>query len=451
MKIEKVDYASLNSWAAQYLFEIKRHHSSKYSYVPLRWLLHRSRELITIQPNKKYKQVTIRTNFQGACVRMQKYGFEINTKKQYVIREGQLLVSKIDARNGAFALVSKELSGAIITANFWAYVVEESLVRPSFLIALMSLPEFLEFADKASNGSTGRHYLQENSFLDFAVPLPSLVEQDSMLHQYEEVLNQWTVVTRQKTLHEKNTWMHVKRKLGIESLQEMQKKTSLCSNVISFSEMQNWDVNVMNYMQKFNSVIYPTYTLNEHLNCVSLLQKGQRPRYTSLSSAKMINQKCVRMGYVDMKYAKSIDDDWSLSINGNNKTRLGDILICSTGNGTLGRAALVDSRSEGFLVDSHVLLLRLYKNQIAPVLLCYLINSQYGQKQIERLKTARTTNQTELGVTNLLKMKFPFPPIKIQNQLSAYILKRVQGMEVGHSFSVQLKKAVNLLEQLIYD
>lgn len=450
MKIEKIDYSSLNNWAAQYLFESQKQHTFRFDYVPLRLLLHRSREIISLQPNKMYKQVTVRTNFMGASLRTQRYGADIRTKKQYVVRDGQLIVSKIDARNGAFALIPKNLSGAIITANFWAYIVDESKIRPSFLLALMSMRSFLDFAEKSSNGSTGRHYLQEDTFLDFIVPLPTLAEQDSILSQYYQIIDKWETAKRQQALHEKRTWIYVQKKLGIDNPQDEQMKR-VQPKVVNFSEMQNWDVNVMNFFQKFNSKMFDTHTLSERINGLLLLQRGQSPRYASPSSARMINQKCVRNGYVDFKYAKEVDYEWSLSVDNNLKTKRGDILICSTGNGTLGRAALIDSNSEGFLFDSHVLLLRLDDSQVSPILFCYLINSPYGQKQMERLKTARTTNQTELGVTNLLKVRFPFPAIKIQNHLAAYIKKNILGKEEECSFSVQLTKAATLLEQLIYD
>ena len=125
-------------------------------------------------------------------------------------------------------------------------------------------------------------------------------------------------------------------------------------------------------------------------------------------------------------------------------------MICSTGNGTLGRAALIDTSTEGQLYDSHVILLRLDKKKLSPVLLCYLINSEYGQKQIERLKTARTTNQTELGIGNLLRVRFPFPKMVIQQRLANYIKKR-EVKETGTNERINsVYEASKLLDSLIY-
>lgn len=212
MKIEKITYSSLNSWAAQYLIDRIEKQPAYYPYISLRQLIQRSKEKIKLDPNTQYKQVTIRTNFMGASLRSIKLGTEIKTKTQYVIQEGQLLVSKIDARNGACAIVPNELAGAIVTTNFWAFYVDESVVRSNYILAFLSTKSFLDFAEKTSNGSTGRHYLQENIFLDFSIPLPSLNEQDSILKQYYDIIDKWKTNKTQISLQKRNIWYYVQKK-----------------------------------------------------------------------------------------------------------------------------------------------------------------------------------------------------------------------------------------------
>lgn len=449
MKIEKITYSSLNSWAAQYLIDRIEKQPAYYPYISLRQLIQRSKEKIKLDPNTQYKQVTIRTNFMGASLRSIKLGTEIKTKTQYVIQEGQLLVSKIDARNGACAIVPSELAGAIVTTNFWAFYVDESVVRSNYILAFLSTKSFLDFAEKTSNGSTGRHYLQENIFLDFSIPLPSLNEQDSILKQYYDIIDKWKTNKTQISLQKRNIWYYVQKKIGIEN--HIFKYRDFCSEpiVYHFSDMQSWNVNDMNFFQKFNSYLYPTSTLTEQMSNIKLLQKGKNPKYLSHSPSKIINQKCVREGYVDIQFAKGVDPEWVSKYPEKILTKKGDILICSTGNGTIGRAALIDSDCEGLLYDSHVILLRLDEKLISPIFLCYLINSTYVQEQVDYLKTARTTNQTELGITNLLKIKIPLPPIKKQNLLTIKI-KKTNSNFVEYSFAEQIMQAAQLLETLLY-
>ncbi len=75
---------------------------------------------------------------------------------------------------------------------------------------------------------------------------------------------------------------------------------------------------------------------------------------------------------------------------------------------------MVGKASTGLLYDSHVLLLRINPQRLNPFYLSFLINSKYGQHQIENLKSGKTTHQTELGLGNLSKMSIPLPTISEQ-------------------------------------
>jgi restriction endonuclease S subunit len=75
------------------------------------------------------------------------------------------------------------------------------------------------------------------------------------------------------------------------------------------------------------------------------------------------------------------------------------------------------------------LLLRVSSELINSEFFVYLFNSSYGQKQVEQIKSAQATKQTELGVNNLKKILFPLPPINTQNQIANEITKRKEKIK----------------------
>lgn len=150
-------------------------------------LLTRVKEAVNIEDENYYSRVTIKTNNQGIRLRDTKKGREIGTKRQFRVRKGQFLLSKIDARNGAFGIVPEELDKAIITANFWTYEVNHKLLDIEWFNLYVSLPEFIEICEKTSSGSTNRKYLKEKRFLDFQILLPSLEEQNEMIGKYNRI------------------------------------------------------------------------------------------------------------------------------------------------------------------------------------------------------------------------------------------------------------------------
>lgn len=70
------------------------------------------------------------------------------------------------------------------------------------------------------------------------------------------------------------------------------------------------------------------------------------------------------------------------------------------------------------IYDSHILLLRVNQNEINPLFLTYFINCDLGLKQIENIKSAVATKQTELGINNLKNLQFIIPDIDTQNEIA---------------------------------
>lgn len=124
-------------------------------------------------------------NLSRNCI----YGTDaIKTKKQYYVKAGQLAVSKIDARNGAFGIVPPEADGAIITGNFWVYDVNPEIANIDYLILLLSSNVFVQAWQDCSNGSGNRLYLQEEKFLNYKIPMPEADVQKDLIRKYNTQL-----------------------------------------------------------------------------------------------------------------------------------------------------------------------------------------------------------------------------------------------------------------------
>ncbi|MBD3843312.1 MAG: restriction endonuclease subunit S [Campylobacterales bacterium] len=150
-------------------------------------VLTRIKEPIELEDDMLYKRVTIKTKHQGVFLRDSQYGKDIGTKKQFLINKGQFLLSKIDARNGAFGIVPDEVDGAIITGNFWTYGVNEKELNIELFYIMTSLPFFDELCKNASSGSTNRQYLDEKKFLNQEITLPSIEEQNSFIEHFKKL------------------------------------------------------------------------------------------------------------------------------------------------------------------------------------------------------------------------------------------------------------------------
>jgi restriction endonuclease S subunit len=180
--------------------------------------------------------------------------------------------------------------------------------------------------------------------------------------------------------------------------------------------------------------------------------RGKSPKYKEDGNRTILNQKCNRWNNVEIEHVKKVDDNWFNSVDENFKTIENDILINSTGEGTIGRSSIVTKKFENFLCDSHILLLRLKKELINPLFIVYQFNSIFIPKQIEQIKSAQSTKQTELGIDNLLKIKFAIPDLESQTKIVNHInTQKAEIMKLRTQVECLRKQAKTDFEAAIFE
>lgn len=133
----------------------------------------------------------------------------------------------------------------------------------------------------------------------------------------------------------------------------------------------------------------------------SLISRGIAPKYSDNSDQIVINQKCIRNHMIDFSQARThtpkvINEKW---------LRFGDLLINSTGDGTLGRAAQVWFQPQNITVDSHVTVVRPAKEN----LIFYIgLWGVLHEREIESLHTG-STGQTELPKERVKALELHLP------------------------------------------
>lgn len=416
--ISTISFSNLYNWSFQYAQKCENLFTNKYKCVPIGSFLVRIKDSVDIEDNQNYKRVSIKLYNGGITLRDIKLGVNIGTKKQFRIKKGHFLLSKIDARNGAIGIVPESCNNAIITGNFWNFEIDTNKADPQFLSLLMTTDYFVNLFDKASNGTTNRHYLQENLFLKTEIPLPSIDIQKDFVKRYNEKIKLAEEQEQKAQALEKNIEKYLFEILGLKI-----NKNIACAKLqfINFSNIRLWGIDKILGNNAFVSDKYKLQSLLENANLYQEAFRGKSPKYKDSTDAIILNQKCNRWNSLDLQYAKTVSKEWLNSIGGDFKTKENDILINSTGEGTIGRATCIDKNHTNLLYDSHMLLLRLNTELVNPLYYTYLLNSSFGQEQINYIKSAQSTKQTELGIDNLKLIKFPYPNIDIQNEIVAHI------------------------------
>lgn len=145
----------------------------------------------------------------------------------------------------------------------------------------------------------------------------------------------------------------------------------------------------------------------------SLISRGISPKYDDTGNSLVINQRCIREQKIDLTLARL----QSKPVSETKLIRNGDVLINSTGVGTLGRVAQVFGDYENTTVDSHVSIVR--PNELVDP---YFFGAAMldRQEDFERLGTG-ATGQTELGRDAVGRVVIELPSFDIQREIGGKI------------------------------
>lgn len=144
-------------------------------------LLRRFDEPTVLDHAAEYHEVTIKLWGKGVVSRGRVRGSEVVSARRFV-RANQLILSKIDARNGAIGLVPPNLDGAIVSNDFPSFEFRDpTLCDAAFMGWLVRSAPFVELCKAASEGTTNRVRIKEDRFLGQQIGLPPLSEQRAIV------------------------------------------------------------------------------------------------------------------------------------------------------------------------------------------------------------------------------------------------------------------------------
>lgn len=175
---------------------------------------------------------------------------------------------------------------------------------------------------------------------------------------------------------------------------------------------------------------------NESLkNLSEYISRGITPSYTEGNGIQVLNQKCVRDGKISIE-ASRLHDNEQKKVSDEKILKKNDILVNSTGLGTLGRVAQKHDDTIA-TVDSHITIVRPKKSKVDPLFLGYLLKQ--NQSLIESLAEG-STGQTELSRIQLGELRFDLPvDKKFQRSIGEAMYLLDSKIEYNHKINQTLE------------
>ena len=399
-------FANMSKWSAI----ASAFYGTKVTYplVKLSKVLTRMKEPVAIQDDTQYKRVTVRLYGQGVLQRDQVLGKDIGTKRQFVAHAGQLIISRIDARNGAFGIVPEELEGAIVTNDFWLFEVHDAL--PQYLMLVMSSELFQKYWQTQSSGTTNRQRVGEDDFLQSKIAFPSIIEQQALLDAYNASTKRADEAEKQSKTLSNGIDSFI---LNYTNCSKGQKDTisSAMLKVKAFSKMMNWgaklNANAVSPKELFLSKQYKNVALS------SISEVNPTTNYPE----QIINE---RITFLPMECISDVYGDISKMRNGTVANAKGytrfqenDILWAKiTPCMQNGKCAIAQNLENGYGYGSteyHVI--RANTEKVLPEYLYCFLRTQLIRK-VAQTYFSGSAGQQRVGADFLENLNIPLMPIR---------------------------------------
>ncbi len=422
-----------------YVNNKENNYSEKYELVKIGSFLKRNKTSIEVQDNETYKRVTIRINGGGISVRDTLLGNEIGTKNQFRISKNQFLLSKIDARNGAFGVVPESCDNAIITGNFWTFDVDFNQLNSTYLMLFTSTKHFQHISQTASTGTTNRNYLQENLFLQMQIPLPSLNIQNELVSEYQRKINQAQEAENKAKELEKGIETYLLEALGIEMQTKEEPKPDAkykYLKMVNSKDISRWDIDFL--INGMNEVISNKFESKKIMHICKIGSGGTPSRLRQDYFGG--NIPWVKTG--EVRETIIFDTEEKITETGlqNSSAKIfpnGSLIIAMYGatagrtaklgiNASTNQACAVLHEIDNFQVDTNFLWL-------------------YLQSQVENFKKISAGSaQPNLNAQKVSNYKIPLPPLSIQNEIVHYISEQKMEIKRLKELAISLRNSAKV-------
>lgn len=283
---------------------------------------------------------------------------------------GDILFSTVRPNQKHYGIIEAGTENLLVSTGFTVVTVDTTIADPYFIYYYLTQSSVIESLQAIAEQSTSTYpSIKPSDIEDIELDLPELETQ---------------------------------KKIG-STLRMLDRKIALNEEINDNLEQQavalfkSWFVD----FSLFGGTVPENWEDTTLENITTLITRGIAPKYSNDSDQTVINQKCIRNHTIDLSLARShtpkaINEKW---------LQFGDLLINSTGDGTLGRVAQVWFTPKSLTVDSHVTIVRPAREELIFYIGLWGI---LHEKEIESLHTG-STGQTELPRDRVKMLKLLLP------------------------------------------
>lgn len=149
-------------------------------------IMKEAKEYEKISPDIEYQRMTVQWYGKGIVPRDMVMGRSLKVKEQKIAHMDQFVVAEIDAKNGSFGVVPKELDGSIVSSHYFLFDIDKGRALPKFLDYVVRYGPYERMIQSKVKGTTNYAAIRPRDFLQMKVPLPPLEYQEELVRRIDK-------------------------------------------------------------------------------------------------------------------------------------------------------------------------------------------------------------------------------------------------------------------------
>lgn len=336
----------------------------------------------------------------------------------YAAYPGDLVFSKIDARNGAVGLIPNTMPKVVVTSEYPVFVPSADKLRPAYLDHLLRAEHFKVDLQSKASGTSGRKRVTPEGFLTLEVPVPSLDEQDALIAGYTAELRRAESLEQEAETIERAGWQAFEKALGVAPPPPLPDRPVF---VARFKDVERWSHESLSRASAFtpeHPLAWPIRSLGE---LIDDLDNGWSPKCLSHPARPgkwgVLKLGAVSFGVFNNEENKELPAN--LKPRREYEVRGGDVLI-SRANVVryVGACAYVDSPNPQLMLCDKIFRVRFRPDgALLPQFLTEVMKLHSVREQIESRLTGTSPTMKNISKPALLGLRFPLPDWDAQQSL----------------------------------
>lgn len=331
---------------------------------------------------------------------------------------GDLVFSKIDARNGAVGLIPSSIPKAVVTSEYPVFTPRADKLRPEYLHHLLRAEHFKADLQRKASGTSGRKRVTPEGFLSLEIPVPSLDEQDALITAYTDALTRAAQLEQEAEAIERAGWQAFETALGVAPPPPLPDRPVF---VARFKDVERWSHESILRSSTNGPEHQHSWPIARLGDLVADLENGWSPKCHDHPARKgkwgVLKLGAVSFGTFDATENKELPA--SLKPRPEYEVKTGDVLI-SRANVVryVGACAYVESTPPHLMLCDKIFRVRFRSDgKLLPRFLAEAMKLHSVREQIESRLTGTSPTMKNISKPSLLGLEFPLPDIEVQEQL----------------------------------